>query len=148
MIFCDKCQSWQHTVCVGFYSNKDKRLVSTDYTCYSCRFQNQIASVFLKPLCGFRRALSIVFHEGLTGGQHFSQRLGVPLHTSQMIIDRLLKEQFITRTPKTTDKNGVVRRWDYQVMKGNEVRKKIKAYFDTPVEKLTEIARMLQVSRS
>lgn len=36
LIYCDTCSNWLHTVCCGYFSNKDKRIPKQDYKCLYC----------------------------------------------------------------------------------------------------------------
>jgi len=38
MIQCEKCETWQHVVCLGFESPEDPRIPET-YHCYACQLK-------------------------------------------------------------------------------------------------------------
>lgn len=75
MIQCDTCSSWQHTPCAGYYTNMDKRIPER-YTCYGCKHRgNSKLLRNLQDLAAFRRAISVVYSEGLDSIQWLSRRL-------------------------------------------------------------------------
>ncbi|KAG4301612.1 hypothetical protein PCK1_002097 [Pneumocystis canis] len=81
MIQCYVCQSWVHAWCYGFISGDDERLPD-DHSCYSCllRKSEPILYESMKDLALFRRALMIVWEEGLPRNiGEFSDRLGEDL---------------------------------------------------------------------
>lgn len=153
MVYCEACKSWQHTVCMGYYSNKDKRLTSrgnASHACFQCLYDNELPSVipFLGRLAAWRRALSIIFHEGLEGVVTFSRRIGLPLLTAKSMVDRMLKEGFIKKVLHNDQSIDVVRpgglknKWKFEVLKGQEIKKKIKSYFDIQLENYPEFMTM------
>ena len=76
MIYCEKCETWQHTPCAGYCTNKDKR-IPEKYTCYRCEFgRNKKLLKNLQELASFRRAISVVYSEGLESISWLSKRLG------------------------------------------------------------------------
>lgn len=84
MIQCDRCRCrcWEHIVCAGFYSDADKRLESVQSrVCFACLFgEHPEASAqhrFIRDLCRMRRALSVMYGEGITTLTDFANRLGI-----------------------------------------------------------------------
>ncbi|KAG4301694.1 hypothetical protein PCANB_001869 [Pneumocystis canis] len=97
MIQCYVCQSWVHAWCYGFISGNDERLPD-DHSCYSCLLQKSEPILYesMKDLALFRRALMIVWEEGLPKNIiEFSDRLGCNRQNANQILKRLLQEGFI-----------------------------------------------------
>jgi hypothetical protein len=81
MLKCSKCQKWQHTVCAGFYSNKDPRIKQLlQYQCMDCagcqmsvperkRFQR---------LARERYILSLCFNDGIPTANALQQKFSIP----------------------------------------------------------------------
>ncbi|KTW25949.1 hypothetical protein T552_03223 [Pneumocystis carinii B80] len=115
MIQCYVCQSWVHAWCYGFISGKDERLPD-DHSCYSCLLRKFEPVLYenMKDLALFRRALMIVWEEGLPeNNSEFSNRLGCSRQNACRVLKRLLQEGFIAnitqnKTSKTNSakKNG------------------------------------------
>ncbi|KAJ6149031.1 hypothetical protein N7471_000230 [Penicillium samsonianum] len=65
---CANCKDWQHTLCYGYYSAKDKRIPDIHY-CYSCLigydFDGNLMKELIK-LIRMRRAVQFVLIEGVT----------------------------------------------------------------------------------
>lgn len=79
MILCDDCSKWQHTPCAGFYTNRDKR-IPEKYICYSCQYRgNGKLLKSLQDLSSIRRAISVVYSEGLQSIKWLSKRLGTTI---------------------------------------------------------------------
>jgi hypothetical protein len=77
MIMCDQCNSWQHTPCAGYCTNKDKR-IPEKYVCFNCEHHgNSKLLRNLQDLASLRRAISVVYSEGLESIRWFSKRLGI-----------------------------------------------------------------------
>ncbi len=134
MIFCGKCKVWMHTVCMGFFSNQDKRLPSGEFTCLKClygEFKN--VWTFLCKLAAWRRSLSIVFHEGIKSKPNFSRRLGLARRITNGIIRRLIREGFVQNPNAST----------YVAVKNVESKRKIKFYFDLSLEVFPEFVSAL-----
>ncbi|KAG4304964.1 hypothetical protein PORY_001639 [Pneumocystis oryctolagi] len=97
MIQCYVCQAWVHAWCYGFISGNDERLPD-DHSCYSCLLQKSEPALYesMKDLALFRRALMIVWEEGLPRNIiEFSDRLGCSKQNANQILKRLLQEGFI-----------------------------------------------------
>lgn len=76
MILCEECKTWQHTPCAGYCTNKDKR-IPEKYACYNCTFKGKGKLLRnLQELASFRRAISVVYSEGLESIKWLSRRLG------------------------------------------------------------------------
>lgn len=79
MILCDQCKTWQHTPCAGYCTNRDKR-IPEHYICNSCQYgKNKKLLKNLQELASFRRAISVVYTEGLESIGWLSKRLGTPI---------------------------------------------------------------------
>lgn len=125
MIQCDCCSTWQHTVCVGFYSNRDHRIQSTNYICFNCRHKNDNATMkFIKNLASYRRALSVTFNEGFENAKQLADRLGYSLRATSRHINRMLEEKFIEKQGSSS------RNKEYQVIKTKQVRDRLRQYFN------------------
>lgn len=125
MLKCDNCGNWQHTVCVGFISTRDKRLETRQnelYLCYHCRFGHQIRTFcFLKKLSLFRKSLAVISAEGFESLGKFGDLMGVSKKVAPTIRDRLCKEGFLIQKGK----------WKYEVAPKNDILKeRIKFYFN------------------
>lgn len=76
MIQCDRCELWLHTPCAGFCTNKDKRIPER-FVCHNCEFRdNKKLLRNLQDLASLRRAISVIYSEGLESISWFSKRLG------------------------------------------------------------------------
>lgn len=77
MICCDRCDNWQHTPCMGFCTNRDKRIPER-YICLACTHgDNKKLLRGLEELAVLRRVISIAFSEGLCSITWLSKRLGM-----------------------------------------------------------------------
>lgn len=86
MIECDQCGNWQHTVCAGFYSNKDKRIPSK-YLCFECEYPRSIypkTMEFIRDLACFRRVLSVIFNESIKTMNELGKRLSMTINNHFM----------------------------------------------------------------
>lgn len=97
MIQCFVCHSWVHAWCYGFISGDDERLPD-DHSCYACLLQKSEPVLYesMKDLALFRRALMIVWEEGLPKNiTEFSNRLGCNRQNANQILKRLIQEGFV-----------------------------------------------------
>ncbi|BGP13935.1 hypothetical protein JCM10213_003851 [Rhodosporidiobolus nylandii] len=109
MIQCGSCDVWKHAVCYGFTSDKDAR-IPDDFVCYHCRAQRvHDGSMFgeeraeeieeglagLKTLAMFRRAISVIWQEGVLSMKELAARLGTDNATAAQMLKRLEKEEFV-----------------------------------------------------
>ena len=135
MIECDECHQWQHTVCMGFFSNRDSR-IPQKFVCYSCQYPKAPFKItqFLQNRCQFRRALSIIYQEGFQSQIQLSRRLGVGLRRTRRIQQQLAKEGFIQV------KTGHI----YDVVKNSETRQKVKCYFLTDIDAQPDFLALMQ----
>ncbi|KAL7747321.1 hypothetical protein RI367_007375 [Sorochytrium milnesiophthora] len=64
LVQCDKCSSWSHVVCHGYYHAKDERLREVEFECHRCnermREEDQEA---LRRLAMFRTVISVVWQK-------------------------------------------------------------------------------------
>eukprot|EP00923_Selenidium_pygospionis_P004380 GHVN01007028.1.p2 GENE.GHVN01007028.1~~GHVN01007028.1.p2 ORF type:complete len:478 (+),score=53.10 GHVN01007028.1:2-1435(+) len=138
MIQCEVCFLWQHTVCAGFYSNKDKRIHGQKYECYGCKYKGKKNVFrFISELSCFRRVLSVIYNEGMGSIEGLSSRLGMPLPQTSLLVERGVQEGFLCvedhEEPGTqTSEIETVKK--YCVVKTMEIREKVKFYFNTDLE--------------
>ena len=132
MIQCECCQTWQHTVCAGFYSNRDSRIQAIKYICFSCRFVNNKAAMGeLKAVACYRRALSVVFNEGFSDEKKLSSRLGFSRACTKKQITRMLTDEFLVK-----ENNGGSQ---ISVVKTKQTRDKLRVYFDHELVKFPDL---------
>lgn len=123
MIQCDCCKKWQHTVCAGFYSNRDNRITTVNYVCFACRYANNKSVLkVMKELTAYRRALSVVFNEGISEEKLLGSRLGYSGRSTKRQIQKMMEDRFITKQP---GKGSI-----YTVIKTKEVRDHLRLYFN------------------
>jgi hypothetical protein len=123
MIQCDCCSSWQHTVCAGFYSNRDHRIQDVNYVCFSCRYTNNKSVLKqLKDLSAYRRALSVVFNEGIRDEKQMAPRLGFTARSTKRQIQRMIDDKFVC---KPSGKHT-----QFTVIKTKDVRDRLRQYFN------------------
>ena len=128
MIWCDECLSWQHTVCVGFFSNKDKRIPKDlPFICPRCNLKSngEPISDSQPQLALLRRTLSIVFNENFESIGWLSRRIGITRGRTLSIWKTLEKEGF-ARSFKKTPSDPFLHR---EIIKSEENRNKIKKLF-------------------
>ncbi|MBW0477687.1 hypothetical protein O181_017402 [Austropuccinia psidii MF-1] len=109
MVRCEICDRWRHLPCYGFKSTMDPR-IPLSFVCYRCRIYKgmdleevwkreaeiEVALESLRGLCVFRRALNIIYEEGLPNSiKTFALRLEVDSSTATQIKNRLVSEHFI-----------------------------------------------------
>lgn len=143
MIFCDSCNTWQHTVCCGYYSNSDKRIPSHEgstHTCYNCQHKKRPKVLkFCSDLSLVRRALFISFNLSITDHMDLATRLGTTFQKSSHILKKLANEGFLLKVPS----NGAITRFSYECIKSNEIKKKIKYYFSVDLATFPEYHKAL-----
>lgn len=80
MLQCSACRQRQHTVCIGFFSNKDPRLqqVLEVYKCERC-----MGGSYKIPAMEARKRhyLSVVYNDGVLKTEDLLRRFGNPLCT-------------------------------------------------------------------
>lgn len=134
MIQCDKCQKWLHTPCAGFPSNNDKR-IPEKYLCQNCEYgANKKLLKHLQDLASFRRAISVVYHEGLASIAWFSKRLDCGAAKASKLIRRLETEGLVSKP------NSQTRVFSYTVHKTPEAKKKVYYYFGQDLTAFPELA--------
>lgn len=123
MIQCDCCSSWQHTVCAGFYSNRDHRIQSVNYICFDCRFAtNKPVLKVAKELTTYRRTLSVVFNEGISDVKSLANRLGFSTRVTNKQISKMTEDKFIVK------QSGKLP--TFVAMKTKQVRERLRQYFN------------------
>jgi len=110
MVQCERCNRWQHTPCAGFCSNKDRRIEESDYHCFLCRYGKlkPKAANFLREYARQRRAIGILYSEGIKSITNLSQRLSCAPKTANDLLDGLEKEG-IVKINKLSRKNEVIK---------------------------------------
>ncbi len=99
MILCDGCQTWGHTPCAGYCSNRDQRIPPT-HLCFACEFSGKKKLLSnVGALSSFRRAISVVYSEGLPSISWLSRRLSCGIRKATTLIRRLEGEGFIMSPP-------------------------------------------------
>lgn len=126
MLQCDRCMNWQHSVCAGFVSCRDRRLENSLYICYFCKYGKQVQTFnFLQKLSQFRKALAVISADGFENISRLGTRLGVSKFMAKSIRDRLVNEKFLIFNGKT----------DYSIAKKDEyIKERIKFYFNQNLE--------------
>ncbi|KPV75942.1 uncharacterized protein RHOBADRAFT_52950 [Rhodotorula graminis WP1] len=109
MMCCSTCDIWKHTTCYGFESAEDSRVPDT-FVCYRCLSHKALDAAAYEPdkegeieqalaefrsLALFRRAVSIVWSEGVLTMPQLANRLGVDNSTAAQFIKRLKAEEFV-----------------------------------------------------
>ncbi|EMR09970.1 hypothetical protein PNEG_01729 [Pneumocystis murina B123] len=147
MIQCYVCQSWVHAWCYGFISGNDERLPD-DHSCYSCLLRKFEPVLYesMKDLALFRRALMIIWEEGLPeSNSEFSNRLGCSRQNACQILKRLLQEGFIANITQnrasrtnTSKKNGRINMNDEMVVvKNAENKQRLFSEYFQPLLKIS-----------
>lgn len=132
MIQCDFCGSWQHTPCVGFCSNRDKRIPKDNYKCYTCRFgQTKRIMTYLKDLSCFRRVVAILFTDGISSISELARRLSCGIKKASNLIQRAEDEGLLRRSTKGTC-------FVFTPCSGQAVKDKLNHYFGPDPEQLPD----------
>lgn len=141
MILCETCFSWMHTPCAGFFNNRDKR-IPNKYTCLRCTIRPKAKLMIqLQNLARIRRAISIIYSEGIQSIALFSERLGLSWQPVIKVIRRLENEQLIMRPTsqsKLDDPNASSH--VYTVLKTAIAKEKIRYFFGLDLNAFPEIA--------
>lgn len=127
MLQCDSCSNWQHTVCAGFVSCRDRRLeLSNGYVCYYCRFTGRPNSLnFIQSLSLMRKALAIISAEGFETTQKLSTRLNISIQRARALRIRLTEEHFLLDCGNSK----------FKIAKKDEnIKERIKCYFNQNLE--------------
>ncbi|UYI28282.1 transcriptional regulator [Encephalitozoon cuniculi] len=119
MLHCDTCGNWLHTVCCGFFSNKDRRIPRREFSCFYCTRHITKAD---SADALFRRILSIVYTEGLKNKVWLCHRLGITEWQSSKQTRKMADEGFI----RVVGKHRAI---SYEVVKTQETKDKIRSYF-------------------
>ncbi len=124
MIQCDKCGFWQHTPCAGYCSNRDKRIPKDNYNCYFCQYGTSKKIIFFfKDLSSFRRAIAILFTDGIKGIKDLTERLSCSYYKANVLVQRLESEGLLTRIAD----GG--KGFAYKPCTGSDVKSKLSHYF-------------------
>lgn len=120
MLQCDKCMAWLHTICCGYFSNDDKRIPSGDYVCDLCL--NIEDKEMLRNVAFDRKILSAIYNENCKDETKINIRLGINMELVRKILVKFEGEGFLVKNGKT-----------YDIMKGKDVKEKIKTYFSIDI---------------
>lgn len=115
LIYCDFCCLWLHTVCCGFFSNKDKRIPLGSFKCEFC-IGNVNQKITERSLT--RRLLAILYLEKFKSKRYLSSRMGISYDKMNNIFTKLQSEGFIKK-----------RQNSYVVVKDEKIKKRLKEYF-------------------
>ncbi|KAG0147076.1 hypothetical protein CROQUDRAFT_77014 [Cronartium quercuum f. sp. fusiforme G11] len=117
MIACEVCVRWRHLSCYGYKSLDDPR-IPVEFICYRCRIheglsledtwkrEDEIKTALegLRTLCIFRRALQIIYEEGMpTAIKQLAKRLETDFTTASQLKKRLMAENYLC--PKASEKS-------------------------------------------
>lgn len=109
MIMCERCSRWRHLSCYGYKSIKDTR-IPTRFECFRCRIhgnlsleetwkkEDEIKTSLegLRTLCIFRRALQIIYDEGMPNAiKTLAARLEIDVMTASQVKKRLIAEKYL-----------------------------------------------------
>ncbi|BGP46103.1 hypothetical protein JCM10450v2_001943 [Rhodotorula kratochvilovae] len=109
MICCSTCDVWKHAVCYGFEGVDDKRIPDV-FTCYRCLAGAAVDEATHEPeregeieqalaefrsLALFRRAIAVVWQEGVLSMKALADRLAVDNSTASQVLKRLKAEEYI-----------------------------------------------------
>jgi hypothetical protein len=132
MIQCDFCGHWQHTPCVGFCSNRDKRIPKDNYKCYNCRFgHSKKIMVYLQELSCVRRVIAILYTDGVKSITDLAERLACPLKKASRILTRVEAEGLVRREIKGP-------RHEFITCSGQSVKDKLNHFFGPDPERLPD----------
>ncbi|KAL6121071.1 hypothetical protein NUSPORA_02074 [Nucleospora cyclopteri] len=120
MIQCDKCRFWLHTICLGYFSEEDKRLKEkSGFICQICR---GIFDYELRDLGFKRRVVDAMYNENLTNNEALRKRFALSQSKVIKIVAELKAEKFITFViTKKKDR--------FTIIRDEEAKSKIKELF-------------------
>lgn len=92
MVQCIRCQSWSHSACEGYFSEKDEHILKKEksHVCVSCAFHpnaeqlDRISDVFL-----LRRCLSVFVHQKPVTVRQLAQHLDVVMPLATQLKNRV-----------------------------------------------------------
>ena len=126
MLQCNICMFWQHSVCAGYVSCRDRRLENGSYACYYCHYGTQRNTFnFIHQLSLMRKALAILSSEGFDTCVDFSKRMELSKCRAKKLRDRLVEEKFLICKGQTR----------YEIAKKDDhIKSRIKYYFNHNLE--------------
>ncbi|GAA5859210.1 hypothetical protein JCM1840_003801 [Sporobolomyces johnsonii] len=116
MIWCSSCDHWRHTACYGFGGVHDVRIPEI-FICYRCRARTgaskssfdakregeiEEALADLKSIALFRRAIAVIWSEGVLDAKQLSHRLSIDASTASQVLKRLKAEEFLVEQQIST----------------------------------------------
>lgn len=119
MLQCKKCLKWNHAVCYGFFSLKDKR-IPCNFECKRCTDE---LSVDTRNSSIYRRFLWIAFNEVEVFDEfNFEERLKISKNLTENLKSKMRKDGILRYNNGKPGKN--------EILKTTEVKDKIKEYFN------------------
>ncbi|BGP38010.1 hypothetical protein JCM10449v2_001937 [Rhodotorula kratochvilovae] len=154
MICCSTCDVWKHAVCYGFEGVDDKRIPDV-FTCYRCLAGAAVDEATHEPeregeieqalaefrsLALFRRAIAVVWQEGVLSMKALADRLAVDNSTASQVLKRLKAEEYIVeqggssrrQRGKNGSQVGSLKTAPLVVNKSSKQLKRKKAEYFTP----------------
>lgn len=142
---CDFCGFWQHCVCMGFTSLKDRRIPKDSFQCYHCKYPqtNSTIQKFLNSYCLLRRAIAFAVHEGISGIASLMKKLNVARPRGKAILDRLVKEGIVVKLQERDICSRKFNRFVYETVRDEKAKKTIRDYFLVPMEEISKFKKLL-----
>lgn len=121
MILCKYCLRWNHIVCYGYFSIRDKR-IPTNFKCYFCSDEIDTS---LRDACIYRRVLWILFNEINENDDNIEEKLKVSLKISKSFAKKIIIK---------LKKDGIIKH-NYlnncnEIQRDLQVKEKVKEYFN------------------
>ena len=96
---CHQCGTWQHTVCAGYVSARDKRLSQDSaYSCLACRYAGQAHTLaFVQSLCLYRSAINMLlgWRGNLITKRAMGEELGLGVPATDALTLRFREDGFV-----------------------------------------------------
>ena len=145
MIMCDLCGFWQHCVCMGFTSLKDRRIPTGAFQCYHCKFsQTPALQRYLASYCHLRRAIAFAVHESIPSVLALMKRLNISRQRSKTILGKLEKEGIVVKLPESDICSRKFNRYIYEAVRDERSRKVIADYFLVPIEETQRFKNIMK----
>ncbi|EGG12021.1 uncharacterized protein MELLADRAFT_89210 [Melampsora larici-populina 98AG31] len=132
MIMCERCSRWRHLSCYGYKSIKDLR-IPIKFECFRCQIhgnlsleetwkrEDEIKTSLegLRTLCIFRRALQIIYDEGMPNAiKTLANRLEIDVMTASQVKKRLIAEKYLYVKSTTPSKPSGILESEIPTQKG------------------------------